>query len=299
MDVANRLNARLAEARRQVTTLDRALRYASALPAYLPGRLDRLLGTYGDVEMYQHLTRASSLDRDIAISMDMPHDIGLATVCDHALVITRTLARVRNRVAEIAEASTAAFGAPEVHEALGLDVRMPAAPPPTGRGRGVPGITRRADALAAVMGKALGGAIVAGLHQTADSPGKDDLATRFATNLVSQQLLDTKALSVDLDAMAATARTACRSDTFAKSPRTTAIAHRLEDVAWAVFTRRQPLDAATATRIRLPALALAGEALPAHPQLAVDLRSVAAATTLMQLRTLKAMRLEQLILARA
>jgi hypothetical protein len=286
------LQAHLDEARDAATVLDRALRGLPGIDPQVAGAIDRVLARHPIVRAVEHLERAASLGRDVAIAQEWNRDLGVDSALPDARAVRDRIGRARRRIHELAEARPVPRAAPSTLERrLGMDVE------PLTFVRTDHGVPPRS-----ALGASLKLAVSAMLEPRAPEDGRDPV-TRFGAALLRFSTAVTpEPIDVDLGRLAEVLRRlpdiAVRG--FSAPLWAATVLSRLRDAAVPVLGRQQSMTDDAATAIRLPALVLAAEAVHAREEaLAADLRRLAAATCLLRRRSADADLLETLILATA
>jgi hypothetical protein len=237
------------------------------------------------------LARALALARGLARARDLARAIELAHEIVHEIDIDPT--RKFDPIPELDRELDRALGLDRALDIDALDID----------------ILSTRDVRYAGIGRALSDAFSGVLnHVDAARRESKDVQPLQAADALAQDLVGSAGISDDyettvtLDAIADTVREA--SATFSgeasDTPWADTVAQRLEEAVVPVFTRHQRLTPANATRIRLAALALAGEAESSGlAEAGEKFRAIAAAVTLLERRAAGQSPLETLILARA
>ncbi|GAA3341568.1 hypothetical protein GCM10020358_33440 [Amorphoplanes nipponensis] len=287
------LRGPLAKAGEAATLLGRALAGLPRISPDVAEQLELVLARHPIARAVEHLEKAASLGRDVAIAQEWNRDLGVDSALPNARSIRDRVRRSRQRLRELAD--TMGSPAPTLSPLelrLGLDAeplrfagRDRAGPSPNG-----------------ALGTSLRLATSAVLKQ--QGPDADrDAATRFGLALLRFSAATTpEPIPVDLGELAEVVRRLPDSAVrrFSSPAWATAVLRMLREAAVPVLERQAPMTEATATAIRVPALILAAEAIHIKQEpLARDLRHLAAATCLMRRRAADAGLLESLILATA
>jgi hypothetical protein len=288
------LRAHLTDARRAITVLDRAL---SRLTVMAPGKaepVDAVLARHPIARAVEHLEKAASLGRDVAIAQEWNRDLGVDSALPDARAIRDRITRARRRLTELAGAEPGQVATSSLLEQrLGVDAE-PIAFAYEGRSMTAPPRAR--------LGASLQLAVFAVLEPRAKGDNRD-MVTRFGAALLHLCSAGTpEPTHVDLGALAESLRRLPDSATrrFSSPVWAATVLGRLQETATPVHDRQQPMTDEAATAMRVPALVLAAEAVHAEEDaLAADLRQLAAATCLLRGRPAHPSLLETLILAAA
>ncbi|GAA2475511.1 NACHT domain-containing protein [Winogradskya humida] len=273
------LRGHLARARRETTKIDRALQHLQSIHGDDAAVVGRVLGRFPIDEVVHSLTRAASLGRDVAIAQDWNRDLGVDQVLPVAITIQRQVHRARQQYGDKSHSQP---GPPAslLERCLAVDK----------------------DRHPQVTGDALGKVVTDMLKPRPVGDEKDD-ATLFVTALLRLATGgDPEPATVDLGRL--TGRLQVILDPVGRRSSApewaNSVLHGLRAAAVPMLERRATLTAETATRVRLPALVLAAEAVAGgRREMAADLRHLAAATCLIQRRTRGTDVLETLVLATA
>ena len=287
------LRGHLDEAREAAIVLDRALHGLPGIEAEVAEPIDQILAGHPIARAVEHLEKAASLGRDVAIAQEWNRDLGVDSALPDVRAIRDRVHRARRRLRELADSRPVPALAPSLLEQrLGMDVEPVtfvrddrAVPNPRG-----------------ALGTSLSMAVSALLKPRAPEDGRGPV-TRFSAALLHFSAAATpEPIPVDLGRLADVVRQLPDTVTrgFSSPVWAAAVLRRLRETAAPIFGRQQPMTDDAAAAIRVPALVLAAEAVHAKEEaLAADLRRLAAATCLMRRRSEDAGLLETLILATA
>jgi ribosomal protein S16/energy-coupling factor transporter ATP-binding protein EcfA2 len=293
-NITRELNADLKTAESLAATLDRSLRNLSILDHDLARAIDDALRRYPIARASKDLTKASSLERDVAIVLEWNRDLGLETANDHARAIKAAVDRAQQKIRRILEDSPHPVAALSVlDKALGFDIN------PTPHANGDSNSVLH-DVASDLTGIALTEARSSVLRPATATAVESN--ERFARALVALAIPKGDEISVNLDRVANHVRhlPTVSLQTFAAPTWAHVVLRRLTAAATPILLREHRLSAGHAAAIRLPALALAADAHHAsRHELAGQFRELAAAISLMEMRAQDPQLLETIILAYA
>jgi len=287
------LRRHLARAGEAATLLSRALSELRRAGPDVAGPIEQILARHPIARAVEHLEKAASLGRDVAIAQEWNRDLGVDSALPDARAIRDRVRRSRLRLRELADIGPEPAPAwSPLAQRLGLDaeplmfVREDRAGPPSGT---TLGISLRLATSAVLK------------HQASDADR--DAVTRLGVVLLRFSAAATpEPIPVDLGRLAETVRKLSDHVVrgFSSPIWATTVLQLLLEATAPVIGRREPMTEIAATAIRVPALVLAAEAVHTRQDaLAGELRHLAAATCLMRRRTVDPGLLESLILATA